>query len=310
MAPRIAQSAIPDQAPNRGGGSEFLIPDRPPRASEDAAHFVRANGLWHHVLEYGAGRAVVIVPGMTASAATFSFVAMRLAPCFGVFVVDVRGRGLSDHPASGFSLAEYAADLAGVIERLRLEGPVVVGHSMGARIAAALDVTHPGLCGGLVLADPPLSGPGRDPYPYPPSMYTSMFAAARATDPIPGMRSAEPMASDEALVERVRWLRVTDQHAVLETHRNFHAEDYHALHARITAPAILVRGADSAVVTDSGAVELRALRPDVPVVDVADAGHLVPQEAPDAFCAIVEAFVRELGAPSRDTCSESPEQRA
>jgi N-formylmaleamate deformylase len=180
---------------------------------------------------------------------------------------------------------------------------------MGARIAAALDVARPGLCRGLVLVDPPLSGPGRDPYPYPITMYSEMFAAARASDPLPGMRSAEPRSSEEALVERVRWLRVTDHHAVLETHRNFHTENYHALHARIAAPAILVRGADSVVVTDSGAAELRALRPDVPVVDVADAAHLVPQEAPDAFCAIVEAFIGELDALSRDGSSAKPQER-
>jgi N-formylmaleamate deformylase len=130
-----------------------------------------------------------------------------------------------------------------------------------------------------------------------------MFAAARASDPLSRMRNAEPMASDEALVERVRWLRVTDQHAILETHRNFHTEDYHGLHARIGAPSILVRGADSVVVTNSGASELRALRPDIPVVDVADAGHLVPQEAPDAFCAIVDGFICELSARSGDGSS-------
>jgi N-formylmaleamate deformylase len=269
------------------------IPDRPPRASEDAVHFVRANGLWHHVLEYGAGRSILVVPGMTASAATFAFIATRLARRFGVFVVDVRGRGLSDHPAHGFTLADYAADLADVIERLRLVAPVVVGHSMGARIAAALDVSDPGVCGGLVLVDPPLSGPGRDRYPYPLDMYAAMFEAAHADDPLPAMRRVEPTVSDEALAERIRWLRVTDEHAVRETHRHFHDEDYHALHAAVTAPATLVHGADSVVVTGAGAAELAVLRPDIPVVAVPRAGHLVPQENPDDFCALVSAFVDE-----------------
>jgi N-formylmaleamate deformylase len=261
---------------------------------------VRSNGLWHHVLEYGAGLSVVIVPAMTASAATLSKIAMRLERRFNVFVVDVRGRGLSDQPVAGFTLADYAADLAGVIERLRLDTPVVVGHSMGARVAAALDVARPGLCGGLVLVDPPLSGPGRAPYPYPLEMYTAMFEAARADDPLPGMRRLEPMASDEALTERVRWLRVTDEHAVRQTHRNFHDEDYHSLHASIVSPAILVRGASSAVVTAPAAAELRALRPDIPIIDVSGAGHLVPQENPDGLCSAVTAFIEEVAIGARE----------
>jgi pimeloyl-ACP methyl ester carboxylesterase len=88
-------------------------------------------------------------------------------------------------------------------------------------------------------------------------------------------------------------LRVTDEHAVRETHRHFHDEDHHAIHAAVTAPAILVYGADSVVVTEARAAELGVLRPDIPVVAVRRAGHLVPQENPDDFCAVVSAFVDE-----------------
>ena len=59
-----------------------------------------------------------------------------------MLVLDVRGRGLSDTPADGFTLPEYAGDVAAVIDELELEPPVVLGHSMGARIAAAFGVLH------------------------------------------------------------------------------------------------------------------------------------------------------------------------
>jgi pimeloyl-ACP methyl ester carboxylesterase len=93
---------------------DLSVADRPPRAGERGSHMVAANGLWHHVLEYGAGaRPLVLLPGMTAAAATLGFIARALSARYRVFVPDARGRGLSDHPVSGFRLRDYAEDLAG-----------------------------------------------------------------------------------------------------------------------------------------------------------------------------------------------------
>lgn len=273
---------------------DLAIPARPPRAGEDAAHMVRSNGLWHHVLEYGEGPPLVLLPGITAAAATFAFLAKRLARAHRVFVPDVRGRGLSDHPKAGFSLGDYAGDLAGIVDRLRLSRPLLVGHSMGARIAAAFDVAHPGRAVGLVLIDPPLSGPGREPYPYPLAIYRSMLEIAReAEDPIAAMREVEPAADERALAERIRWLRASDERAIVETYRGFHDEDYHALHSAVSAPAVLVRGERSVVVTPAAAAELGGLRPDIPVVEIPDAGHLVPQENPSATVSLIDEFSGE-----------------
>lgn len=266
------------------------------------------NGLWHHVLEYGGGAdVIVLIPGMTASAATFAFLAEDLADRHRVLVVDVRGRGLTDHPEDGFALSDYAADLASVLDGLHVEAPVLVGHSLGARIAAAFDVAHPGRARALVLADPPLSGPGRQPYPYPLEMYRSMFDIARnAEDPVAQLAAIEPRSPANALAERIRWLRATDEHAVIATHRGFHDEDYISLHAAVTAPALLVRGAESLVVTENGARELEQLRPDIAVVAVAGAGHLVPQDNLRGFRAAIDGFLADAFETRLQPATEAP----
>src|SRR5438552_3520791 len=108
--------------------------------------YVDRDGLKLHHLEYGdAGAAVVIVPGITSPAATWEFVSLDLARDYRVITVDIRGRGLSDTPVAGFTLADYAGDVKAVIQQLGLENPALVGHSMGARIAAAVRVLHPGV---------------------------------------------------------------------------------------------------------------------------------------------------------------------
>src|SRR4051795_13648764 len=107
------------------------------------SEFVQANGLRHHYLSYGEGeRTVVIVPGITSPAITWEFVAERLADQARVIVLDVRGRGLSDVPATGYDLPDYAADVAGIVAALGLERPLLLGHSMGARIVAAVGALH------------------------------------------------------------------------------------------------------------------------------------------------------------------------
>ena len=121
-----------------------------------------------HHLEYGdpGSAPVVIIPGITTPAGMLEFLSTDLARDYRVVTLDVRGRGFSDKPADGFTLDDYADDVAAVIRALGLERPALVGHSMGARIAAAAAVRYPDLVGPSVLADPPLTGTGtRADYP-------------------------------------------------------------------------------------------------------------------------------------------------
>ena len=128
------------------------------------SHVVVANGLRHHVLRYGAPDRpdLLVLPGITSPASTAEFFAEPLAELgYRVTVPDIRGRGDTDRAASGrYRLTDYAADVAALAEALGLHAPVVLGHSMGARIAAAFAVEHPTVEHGLlILVDPPTSGP-------------------------------------------------------------------------------------------------------------------------------------------------------
>jgi pimeloyl-ACP methyl ester carboxylesterase len=68
---------------------------------------------------------------------------------------DARGHGASDKPADGYDYEHFADDLAGLIEALRVERPVLMGHSMGAATVAYVAARRPELARALVLEDPP-----------------------------------------------------------------------------------------------------------------------------------------------------------
>ena len=84
---------------------------------------VFANGIRQHYLRYGGtGRPVVLIPGITSPAITWGFVAERLASRYDVYVLDVRGRGLSSSgPDLDYGLDAMADDVCAFATALGLE---------------------------------------------------------------------------------------------------------------------------------------------------------------------------------------------
>ena len=65
---------------------------------------------------------------------------------------DTAGHGLSEDPGA-YSIADHAADLAGLMSQLGIEKAVIVGLSVGGQIAQALAAKKPERVTGLVLCD-------------------------------------------------------------------------------------------------------------------------------------------------------------
>lgn len=259
---------------------------------------VEANGLRHRVLSYGApgDRDLLVLPGITSPAVTMDFLAVILADMgFRVVVPDVRGRGSTDRAGAGnYRLTDYAADVAGLVEAMDLRSPVVVGHSMGARIAAAYGVLHaPDDHGLLVLVDPPTSGPGRGPYPTTREAFLDQLHEAQRGTDADAVRRFYPRWPERELRLRAEVLATCDETAVVETHEGFETEDFFEYWERLTQPAVLVRGGDSPVVPDAAEADLAAARPDIGIVTVPAAGHMVPWDNLDGFVDAVRPYLRD-----------------
>jgi len=78
-----------------------------------------------------------------------------LSESYDVVSLDARGHGFSDRPERGYSSREHAEDIAGLIKALKLEGPALIGHSMGADNVAMMAYMRPDLPCCIVLEDPP-----------------------------------------------------------------------------------------------------------------------------------------------------------
>jgi N-formylmaleamate deformylase len=245
--------------------------------------YVESDGVRLHALDYGeGGPPVLVLPGITSPAATWEFAALELSRDQRVVVLDQRGRGRSDTPRHGYGLAQYAADAAAVIRALDLQEVIVLGHSLGARIAAYLELDQPDLIGDSLLVDPPLTGPGRGPYPYPLSYYVDTIRRARDGMTVDEMRAIQPGWTDEQLRTRIEWLGTCDERAVEETYRNFTTEDFIPLWRRLESP-LLIRGERSTVVTEQGVAELRLENARGEIITVPAAGHMIAWDNLDGF---------------------------
>jgi pimeloyl-ACP methyl ester carboxylesterase len=117
---------------------------------------INTNGVrLHYERTGGGGPPVLLVHGLTDSGRCWPLLAPVLAREYDVVTVDLRGHGLSDKPAAGYTRDDHAADLAGLIEELGLGRPRLVGHSMGADVVAGLAAAYPHLARCAVLEDPP-----------------------------------------------------------------------------------------------------------------------------------------------------------
>ena len=116
--------------------------------------FIVAGDLTFHYVQWGEqGPPIIFVHGLTANAFCFQAFADDLARDHRVFAHDLRGRGDSDKPESGYSIPIHAADLAELIDEWELNRPVVAGHSSGAFIALYLAAHYPEKLSKLILID-------------------------------------------------------------------------------------------------------------------------------------------------------------
>jgi pimeloyl-ACP methyl ester carboxylesterase len=119
------------------------------------SHFLSAGDIRLHYLRYpGAGPVLLLLHGLTANAQAFGgLMNAGLGTGYSIVSLDLRGRGLSDHPAFSYGMEEHAADVLALIESLGVERVHICGHSFGAFLGVYLAAEHPEKVEKLIMLD-------------------------------------------------------------------------------------------------------------------------------------------------------------
>lgn len=142
------------------------------------------------VLDWGgSGRPVVLLAGLTDTAHTFDALAGKLTKSYRVYGITRRGFGLSSIPLSGYQSDQRGDDVLKVMDSLKLNRPILIGHSVAGSELSSIGSRHPEKVAGLVYLD---AG-----YPY--AFYDPTFAPEFfAANPGPPPQAAQSM---RAIVE-------------------------------------------------------------------------------------------------------------
>lgn len=115
---------------------------------------VKGDGIFIQVAIWeGKGKIVLCLHGLTANCRCWDVIASDLAPVHTIIAMDLRGRGESDKPPSGYSVDTHCKDIQAVLEDLKVKRAVIMGHSLGAFIAIVFAARYPDYVDQLILVD-------------------------------------------------------------------------------------------------------------------------------------------------------------
>jgi pimeloyl-ACP methyl ester carboxylesterase len=101
----------------------------------------------------GEEKAILCIHGITANCRCWDVIADALSPSHRVLAMDLRGRGLSGAPSTGYSMEHHSRDILAVLDDLGLERVVLMGHSLGAFISLVFGAKYPERVDRIILVD-------------------------------------------------------------------------------------------------------------------------------------------------------------
>jgi pimeloyl-ACP methyl ester carboxylesterase len=121
---------------------------------------IETNGVTLHARVGGKGPAVILLHGYGETGDMWAPLATALMHDHKVIVPDLRGMGLSSHPAGGYDKKTQGEDIAGLLDALRIDKVELVTHDIGNMVGYAFAAEHPDRVTKFALLDAPLPGVG------------------------------------------------------------------------------------------------------------------------------------------------------
>ncbi|HSE26633.1 MAG TPA: alpha/beta fold hydrolase [Gemmatimonadales bacterium] len=260
-------------------------------------HVQLSTGVRLHYAEQGdpAGEPVILLHGYSDSWFSWSRVLPLFPESWRVYALDQRGQGDSDRPATGYGMADIAADVIAFLDAKGIRRATVVGHSTGGLVAQQVARLAPGRVARLVLVATAgsireINGVDEfgqvvmtlaDPVP---EAFVREFQLSTIHRPLP------PEFVDRVVAESLK-LPARVWHGIMQGMLDTPAPDL----SRAIFPTLLLWGDHDAVFPRATQDGLQARIPGARLIVFPETGHAVHWERPEQFAEELRDFVAARG---------------
>jgi len=246
-------------------------------------------------VEAGSGPVLLLVHGFPLDHSMWSEQLSALSDLRRVVAVDLRGRGKSPAEPNGWTMDDYADDLAATIDELGVDKADVAGMSMGGYVVLALWRRYPEKVRSLILIDTKASADsdeakeGRDKTA---ALVREKGASELVEGLLPKLFGGPP---DEELSQKVKAMfeATPGGTAAADALAMKDRPDSTVNLATITVPALVIHGEQDALMPIDDAKGMAGLIPGAKFVSVPGAGHMSPIENPKAVNHALRVFLMD-----------------
>lgn len=248
--------------------------------------------------EFGEGKPVIILHGLFGQSDNWVTVGRRIADQFHVFIPDQRNHGQSPH-ASLHSFPAMAEDLAEFIEDHRIANPILIGHSMGGKVAMTYALENPEKVAKLAIID------------ISPRRYPERVTHTQVISQMIGIDLEKITSRGE--VEKIIASRISDTRIRMFIMKNL----YYKIHGKLAwrlnldainqsmdllfdevsseisflGPVLFIRGGKSDYVPDEDIPMIMDMFPEAVIKTISGASHWVHADAPEELCFLLSSFL-------------------
>lgn len=246
---------------------------------------------------YGSGEPVIILHGLFGISDNWVTHAKRLAEKYTVFVPDLRNHGQSPHSTT-FDYYAMVDDLSEFMNEHGLEKAMIIGHSMGGKVAMNFAIEHPYMVQKLVVID-------ISPRVYSTrSAHEDIISAMESVnfDEVDYRQDVEEKLKLQINSERIRWFILKNLYRMNRGRlawriniRNIAANIDQIANGIVfdgayVGPTMFVRGSESDYITEKDEELILKYFPNAFIETIYGAAHWVHADAPDELCSLLSSF--------------------
>lgn len=252
---------------------------------------MKIQGLSIHVEQHGSAKpAIIFLHYWGGTSRAWSQVSARLQDKFQTVAYDARGWGRSAKTSTGYALADLADEALALVRELGVSEFVLVGHSLGGKIAQLAASRRPEGLLGLVLVAPAPPTPLR----FPDEMReTQIHAYDNRENVLQTIRFLSARMPSQEIVEQIVEDSMSgSREATLSYPTSSILEDISSEVPKITVPTLVLAGElDQLDSIEQHKCEVVARIANARFAVIPHSGHLIPIDEPEELAKHIENFV-------------------